>query len=437
MRAARSPAAKLARGVHHLAQRAPERGGEQERRAAPIAAKASRPAPAPPSAASSRRLLLDAVQAAATRATPTSLPSWRIGHRRVEQVHAHGGAAAHRRVPAPPREGVLHLRAGRRGSRPRAERAPESAESASTRPSGATIVTRALDLARRGVHQARRSPPRRRPARQGLLDHAGHEPGLGQERRRACSRARRRAPGPTEQEHGHERGGGGHHRRSRRSAPQAKAAHSASSRRCGSRATLTVTIELREGRAASRAGAARGRRPCACPRRTSSPRRPPAGPGATARGRCASMRATSSANSLAVRCTALARARARRGARGRPRARRRRAAASASSSRAPGARQERAHARHQLLGAERLDHVVVGADLQADDAVGLVAARGEHHDRQAARARSRRSSAHTVSPSRPGSWRSRISELVARRARAARAPAPVGRRLDRPAASAR
>ena len=36
---------------------------------------------------------------------------------------------------------------------------------------------------------------------------------------------------------------------------------------------------------------------------------------------------------------------------------------------------------HELLGAERLDHVVVGAKLQADDPVGLVPPGGQHHDR--------------------------------------------------------
>ena len=43
--------------------------------------------------------------------------------------------------------------------------------------------------------------------------------------------------------------------------------------------------------------------------------------------------------------------------------------------------QHRFHSRHELSRAERLDHVVVGAHLQSDDAVGLLAARGEHDDR--------------------------------------------------------
>ena len=42
---------------------------------------------------------------------------------------------------------------------------------------------------------------------------------------------------------------------------------------------------------------------------------------------------------------------------------------------------DRAHARDQLAGRERLDHVVVGAELEADDPIDLLAARGEHDDR--------------------------------------------------------
>ena len=37
--------------------------------------------------------------------------------------------------------------------------------------------------------------------------------------------------------------------------------------------------------------------------------------------------------------------------------------------------------RDHLAGAERLDHIVVGAQLEADDLVHLGAARGQHHDR--------------------------------------------------------
>ena len=55
-----------------------------------------------------------------------------------------------------------------------------------------------------------------------------------------------------------------------------------------------------------------------------------------------------------------------------------RAAREASLVRATG---EALHAHHELAHAERLHDVVVGADLEAEDAVVLVAARGEHEDR--------------------------------------------------------
>ena len=48
-----------------------------------------------------------------------------------------------------------------------------------------------------------------------------------------------------------------------------------------------------------------------------------------------------------------------------------------------GAAEDRAHAGDHLGAAERLDHVVVGAELEADDAVGLRAAGGEDDDRDA------------------------------------------------------
>ena len=48
---------------------------------------------------------------------------------------------------------------------------------------------------------------------------------------------------------------------------------------------------------------------------------------------------------------------------------------------AAAAAQDGADARDHLGRAERLDHVVVGAQLETDDAVGLRAARGEHDDR--------------------------------------------------------
>ena len=48
-----------------------------------------------------------------------------------------------------------------------------------------------------------------------------------------------------------------------------------------------------------------------------------------------------------------------------------------------GAAQDRADARDELAGAERLDDVVVGAELEAQHPVGLVAAGGEHDHRHA------------------------------------------------------
>ena len=48
---------------------------------------------------------------------------------------------------------------------------------------------------------------------------------------------------------------------------------------------------------------------------------------------------------------------------------------------AAGAAQHRAHPQGQFPRAERLGHVVVRAGLEADQAVGLVAQGGQHHDR--------------------------------------------------------
>ena len=45
--------------------------------------------------------------------------------------------------------------------------------------------------------------------------------------------------------------------------------------------------------------------------------------------------------------------------------------------------EHRVHAGHQLGGREGLDHVIVGAEPQADDAVGLLALCGEQDDRGA------------------------------------------------------
>jgi hypothetical protein len=49
-----------------------------------------------------------------------------------------------------------------------------------------------------------------------------------------------------------------------------------------------------------------------------------------------------------------------------------------------GAAQQGVHAGGQLAHRERLDHVVVGADGQTDEEVGLVVAGGEHQDRDRA-----------------------------------------------------
>ncbi len=59
----------------------------------------------------------------------------------------------------------------------------------------------------------------------------------------------------------------------------------------------------------------------------------------------------------------------------------------------PGAPQQRAHARHQLRHRERLHDIIVGADGQAAHALGFLAARGQHDDRQVARLVARAQSA--------------------------------------------
>ena len=46
--------------------------------------------------------------------------------------------------------------------------------------------------------------------------------------------------------------------------------------------------------------------------------------------------------------------------------------------------QQRAHAREQLLLSERLGNIVIGADLQADDPIHLLAARAHDDDRHLA-----------------------------------------------------
>ena len=100
---------------------------------------------------------------------------------------------------------------------------------------------------------------------------------------------------------------------------------------------------------------------------------------------------------------------------------------SRSGPRAPA--QDRAQARQQLARAEGLREVVVGAELEADDAIGLLAARREHQDRErrspparGGRPRSRRDRA----ASRRGSGRRRRRARARARplARVAAAPSP-------------
>ncbi len=54
---------------------------------------------------------------------------------------------------------------------------------------------------------------------------------------------------------------------------------------------------------------------------------------------------------------------------------------------APAAPQDRLHAKEKLAHAERLDDVVVRAELEPDDAIDLLALRRHHHDRGALRRR--------------------------------------------------
>src|SRR5271165_5958646 len=53
------------------------------------------------------------------------------------------------------------------------------------------------------------------------------------------------------------------------------------------------------------------------------------------------------------------------------------------------AAQKRPNTRHQLRNRERLDHIIVGADRKAAHALGLLAARGHHDDRERARSLAR------------------------------------------------
>ena len=83
--------------------------------------------------------------------------------------------------------------------------------------------------------------------------------------------------------------------------------------------------------------------------------------------------------------------------------------------------QERAHAREQLAGAERLREVVVGAEIQRGDLVRLLVANGQHDDGHAAPARIRRQHS---SPSITGMLRSRMTGPVPRAAARSSASAP-------------
>ena len=84
-----------------------------------------------------------------------------------------------------------------------------------------------------------------------------------------------------------------------------------------------------------------------------------------------------------------------------------------------------ADARDELAEAERLDDVVVGAELEADDAVDLLAPRGHHDDRHVASARAARRQ--TSKPSMSGRRRSSRTRSGSA---ASSASAPVATRVD-------
>ena len=63
-----------------------------------------------------------------------------------------------------------------------------------------------------------------------------------------------------------------------------------------------------------------------------------------------------------------------------------------------GPAQHRLDPQHQLAGAERLGHVVVGAQLEADDPVGLGAERGQHDHRDVAAGAQPAADLETVDP---------------------------------------
>ncbi len=66
------------------------------------------------------------------------------------------------------------------------------------------------------------------------------------------------------------------------------------------------------------------------------------------------------------------------------------------------AAQERAHPRHQLGDGERLDDVIVGADRKAAHPLGFLSPRGQHDDRQRARALARPQPAADFKPRHAG-----------------------------------
>ena len=78
----------------------------------------------------------------------------------------------------------------------------------------------------------------------------------------------------------------------------------------------------------------------------------------------------------------------------------------------------------ELRGRERLDDVVVGAEPQPDDAVGLLALGRQQDDRGPARAGCSRSRRMTSSPSMPGSITSSTTRSGARSPRGSSAAGP-------------
>ena len=180
----------------------------------------------------------------------------------------------------------------------------------------------------------------------------------------------------------------------------------------------------------SPAGAGRGPSPWTC-RRSGSPTRCSRISSRLKAWRGWRARKASSSNSRAVSATTVAVDAAPRGRRCRPRARRRhgpRASPGDRRQRAPGPAQHGPHPGDQLLGRERLGHVVVGADLQPDDPIALLAPGGQHHRWGPAPA----PAAAGTPPGRPcpGSIRSsttRSGGAASARSSAARA---VGHRLD-------